>query len=426
MPNNNSESNIKRYQLLIDLTQDLASTLNLDVLLNRIVHVAADLSDAEAASIMLYDNVDKQLHFHSATNIDKPVLRGLIVPVEGSIAGWIFSNRQPLLVPNVRSDPRYYGHIEKTIEYETRSILGVPLITKEKIVGVLEVINKRVDTFNTDDQELLMALGAQAAVAIENARLFQQSDLIAEFVHELRTPLASINAAAHLLMRPETSEEQRSQMAEVIQTETTRLSEMATSFLDFARLESGRTTFKFEDLDFSELLEECVQVIRPRTSEMGLEFKVDIPPQLPPYEADRDKIKQVFLNLLSNAQKYNRPNGTITLNARSEGQEIIVDIIDTGSASGFDTALKAVRPKGTIVLKSTYKGHISVNFSAIVVEEIRLVGSRCGIFPPALKLLQEGKVDPVPLIEATYNLEAGLEAFERAAQSGVFKILLAP
>jgi signal transduction histidine kinase len=330
MLKDNKIPELDRYRRLIELSRDLASTLNLDVLLNRIVHVAADLTNAEAASIMLYDEIQGQLYFHSATNIDKPVMRGLIVPVEGSIAGWIFTNQKPVIVGDAHSDPRYYGHVEKAIQFTTNSILGVPLITKNKIVGVLEAINNQAGNFTEDDQDVLMTLGAQAAVAIENARLFQQSDLIAEFVHELRTPLASINAAAHLLQRPEVSEEQHAQMAEVINNETLRLSEMATSFLDYARLESGRTTFNIQSFDLSELLNECVRVMRIKGQEQGVSLEVELAEDLPSIEADRDKLKQVVLNLLSNALKYNRPNGTINLSARSQGGEAIIAVKDTG------------------------------------------------------------------------------------------------
>lgn len=98
----------------------------------------------------------------------------------------------------------------------------------------------------------------------------------------------------------------------------------------------------------------------------------------------------------------------------------------SGSPSGFELARRAVRPRGTIVLKSTYKGDLQVNFSAIVVDEITLVGSRCGPFPPALRMLQSGLVEPTSLIESRYPLSQGVLAFEQAAQAGVLKILLHP
>lgn len=96
----------------------------------------------------------------------------------------------------------------------------------------------------------------------------------------------------------------------------------------------------------------------------------------------------------------------------------------TGAPGGFSLARKAVRPRGTMVLKSTYASELCVNFSALVVDEITLLGSRCGPFEPALRLLGTGQIDPTPLITASYPLEAGSAAFEHAAQPGVFKVLL--
>jgi signal transduction histidine kinase len=321
---------LAQYQRLIDISRDLASTLDLDVLLNRIVHAAADLSAAEAASIMLYDDTKNELYFRSATNLDKPVMGDLVVPVEGSIAGWIFSNGQPIIVSDVSTDPRYFANISQSTNFATHSILGVPLTAKDKVIGVLEALNKREGSFTSGDQEILMTLGAQAAVAIENARLFQQSDLISEFVHELRTPLASITTAAHLLQRHEISEEQRRGMAEVVYGETLRLSEMASSFLDLARLESGRTQFNLQMVDLRELLLECGQVVQVKVNELRLDFQIDLPPELPTVEVDRDKIKQVILNLLSNAYKYNRPRGSIAMRAAQKGARVSIEVQDTG------------------------------------------------------------------------------------------------
>jgi threonine dehydrogenase-like Zn-dependent dehydrogenase len=96
----------------------------------------------------------------------------------------------------------------------------------------------------------------------------------------------------------------------------------------------------------------------------------------------------------------------------------------TGCAEGFSLARRAVRPLGTIVLKSTYAGELTVDASALVVDEIRVVGSRCGPFAPALQLLADGRVDPRPLIDARFPLEDGPAALRRAAEPGVLKVLL--
>ena len=96
----------------------------------------------------------------------------------------------------------------------------------------------------------------------------------------------------------------------------------------------------------------------------------------------------------------------------------------TGNAEGLDLALRAVRPRGTIVLKSTYRGRASLDVSRIVVDEITLVGSRCGPFAPALALLAEGRVDVRPLVHARFPLHEAVAAFAEAARRGVMKVLI--
>jgi threonine dehydrogenase-like Zn-dependent dehydrogenase len=98
----------------------------------------------------------------------------------------------------------------------------------------------------------------------------------------------------------------------------------------------------------------------------------------------------------------------------------------TGSPTGFALARKAIRPRGTLVMKSTYKGDMPVNVSSIVVDEINIIGSRCGPFAPALRLMESRQVDPTVLIAEEYKLENALKAFERAAGTGVLKCLLNP
>lgn len=321
---------LARYQRLIDIARDLASTLDLDTLLYRIVRVAADLSHAEEASILLYDDVKKELRFQAATNLDNPAIRGLRVPVEQSVAGWIVTHCEPIIITDVQNDERHFGHINKATALTTQSILGVPLIHKGEVVGVLEAINKRVGEFDAEDQDLLLTLGTQAAVAIQNARLFAQSDLISEFVHELRTPLASLNTAAHLLHSPKINEDQKNSLVDAIQTETTRLSSLATSFLDIARLESGRTQFQLQQIDLAPLLEDCAHLMQTRAQELCLDLQVILPPETLTIQGDPDKIKQAVLNLVSNAIKYNRPNGKIILTAKNEKKDVTITVKDSG------------------------------------------------------------------------------------------------
>jgi signal transduction histidine kinase len=321
---------LKRYQRLIDLSLDLASTLDLNALLDRIVRVAADLCASEEASILLYDPVKNELFFEAATNIDKPLMHGFTVPVESSLAGWIITNRKPLNLADAQKDERLFRQTAAITNVDTQSLLGVPLIDRDKVVGVLEAINKREGEFTQEDQLILSALGAQAAVAIQNARLFQQSDLIAELVHEMRTPMASLNTAVYLMARPDVNDAYRQKLIDMIRDETSRISDLASTFLDLARLESGRAQFNPESFDLKNLLEDCDSVMHSRATEKGLSLELVLPDALPAIEADRDKLKQVFLNLLSNAIKYNRPEGKIIFSAQQQGDEIVIAVADTG------------------------------------------------------------------------------------------------
>jgi threonine dehydrogenase-like Zn-dependent dehydrogenase len=119
--------------------------------------------------------------------------------------------------------------------------------------------------------------------------------------------------------------------------------------------------------------------------------------------------------------------GIATALERAVGDEQADVVIEcTGHPAGLAAARRWVRPQGTVVLKSTYAGLVETDLSALVVREVRLVGSRCGPFPPALRLLERGWVDVESLVTAEYPLEEGLAAFAHAAQRGVRKVLLRP
>jgi signal transduction histidine kinase len=322
---------MERYQRLIDISRDLASTLDIDILLSRIVQVAADLSDSEEASILLYDHIREVLYFEAATNINQPYLKGQIVPVEESIAGWIVKNRHSITLPEASIDERHFNHIAEITGTQTKTLLGIPLINKDIVVGVLEAINKRSGQFTDEDLDVLTILGAQAAVAIENARLFQQSDLIAELVHELRTPMASLSTAVQILLRPEISEQQHTKLVEIIHDEINRLSDLTTAFLDLARLESGRMQFHYVKVNIKSLIEYCIEIMHGRAAEKNISISFELADESIQIHADRDKIIQVMLNLLSNAIKYNHEGGKIVVKANENPKNVVISLADTGS-----------------------------------------------------------------------------------------------
>jgi len=328
LPNN--QTRIELYRKLIEISRDLVSTLDRNDLLLRIVNAAVDLCDAEAASILLYDETQQELHFEVTTNIEKQSMRVLNIPIDSSIAGWIVTNKQSVIINDTQTDDRHFEHVGQSLQMKIRSLIGVPLIAKDKVIGVVETINKNHGEFNDEDLDLLTALSTLAAIAIENSRLFQQSDLISELVHELRTPMASLNTAIHLLIRKDIEETQRLYLINMIQSEISRLSELTTSFLDLARLESGRVQFNPESLSLDQILSDCTEMMRARAVEKELELITHFQSNLPKVQIDADKMKQVIINLLSNAIKYNYPGGQIEITSFINGENLGFSIQDTG------------------------------------------------------------------------------------------------
>jgi signal transduction histidine kinase len=321
---------LRRMERLIEIGQTLASTLDLPKLLHRIVEAGRELTGSEGVSIMLVEPASGELRFRAVSNAGTTGLADVAVPLEGSLAGWIVAHGEPIHVADVRGDSRWHARVDEQVEFNTRSLIGVPLIARGRTIGVLEAVNKQSGSFTADDLTTLQWLAAQAAVAIVNARLFEQSDLVSELVHELRTPLTALMATSQLLLRPELGDRARHELVGTLQRETERLSSLTTSFLDMVRLEAGRMPFAAERFDPGALMDECVAMLQPQAEQQGMALASHAPPDLPALETDRGKLKQVLLNLLSNALKYNRPGGRVDVSAGLREGRLHVQVADTG------------------------------------------------------------------------------------------------
>jgi two-component system phosphate regulon sensor histidine kinase PhoR len=179
--------------------------------------------------------------------------------------------------------------------------------------------------------ELMTTLGAQAAVAITNARLFQQSDLISEMVHELRTPLTSIVAYSELMLRREIPPVQARSFIETVYQEAMHLSSMTNGFLELSRLQSGRIRMEMVNFNLTDLVREVLQLLQPQTGERSLTLSATLPERPVFVTADRERIRQVLVNLASNAIKYNRDGGAVNILIDPiNAQRVHISISDTG------------------------------------------------------------------------------------------------
>jgi len=329
---NNSIDLHSQYKRIFDITLQLGTTYDHVSLLRKIVFAAKELINTEVASILLLDEASGKLTFASSTNIKPHEMEEITVPLEGSIAGWIFTHGEPRVIEDSNEVPIFRG-VDQKIAFHTRNLLGVPMRAHKDVIGVVQAVNKvSGERFTDDDITMLKILASQAAMAIENARLFQQSDFIAEMVHELRTPLASLKASTALLQRPELPNEKKSNIIEIMKDETERLISLTNDFLDVARLESGRITLDAAPFEMRALLEECANMVAAQAD--GKAVTILVAEEQYQAVGDRGKLKQVVLNLLTNAIKYNRPSGTIhlKLEPQYDGEEpmLEVEVRDTG------------------------------------------------------------------------------------------------
>jgi len=169
-----SQAQSKDFEEIIKISTLINSTFEINEVLTRIMNSANKVVKAEASSLLLIDETTNELYFYVALGDKGEEVKKFTLKIGEGIAGWVAKYSKPLIVPDVQKDSRFFKDISKKVNYQTKSILCVPLKLKNKTIGVLEVINKiKGNTFSIEDQSLLETFSNLASVAIENARHYQ-------------------------------------------------------------------------------------------------------------------------------------------------------------------------------------------------------------------------------------------------------------
>lgn len=331
---------------LVEVSLVLNSSLSIDRILTQLMDATTNILEAESASVILRDVNTNELHFvampTNAAHSEKLVR--IPVPLEGSIAGSIIRESKPVVLNDVTQDPRHYRDADTKSGFQTRSLLGVPMRIKDRVVGALEAVNKIGDHWQANDQFYLEVLASQAAIALENAQLVQKlqkandelaqldklkSDFIAIASHELRTPLGVIMGYASFLKEEAKGE----------------LSDHATAVLNSALrmrdLIADMTNLRFLNLGDSELQREMVSVYQlidlAKTEAMsvveakGHQLTIELPDEDCMVEVDRAKVLLALNNILNNAVKFTpTPFGKIHVQCISRPNEIWIQVSDNG------------------------------------------------------------------------------------------------
>jgi len=338
------ERRVATLERILRISQILTSTLQLEPLLQTIIQAATELTDTQAGSIMLVDKNTGELRFEAASGSKREEVKRVTVPLEGSIAGWIVQEGKPLMIPDVRQDPRFYTRVDETTDFETRSILGVPLQVKGEVIGVLEALNKTGDgIFTQADVHTLSTLAAHAAIAIENARLVTEiqkayeelselDQLKSEFVaiasHELQTPLTIILGYASFLKQEATGT--ASEQLDIVLRSALRLRSLINDMINLRHIETGEAELELEQLSLNELVTTITAEFASLAEAKKQTIRIQLASQLPIVKADREKLHLVLANLLSNAIKFTPEGGSIQVAVEAKGNEVWVSVRDTG------------------------------------------------------------------------------------------------
>ncbi len=350
----------RRETVFLDrATQLFNSTLQLDAVLQRVVRMATEVL-GESCTINLIE-AGKAYLTPMATYHPDPQARQARLQIQrddpirvgdpGSVVGLAAVTGLPYLVKDARRD----GRVQYVDRLHISSLIVVPVIAKGKILGVLaSSITTPSRQFTEADLRLATALADRAALAIENARLYEQERVLrrlleglnrqiqevdrrkTEFVtlvsHELRTPLTSMLGYIALLLEgqdgPLTT--QQREWLGTIGDNADRLVTLIDDLLDIARIEAGKIELKHTPLDLVPLIQEVARALRPQLEGKGQWLTLDLAAALPAIVGDADRIRQILTNLLSNAMKYTPSGGRITITARGDGGCVRVAVQDTG------------------------------------------------------------------------------------------------
>ena len=331
--------------------QAMVSTLDFESVLKLVIGEVRTLLDTEGASVLLRDPGSDDLVFTAVAGPGSEQLVGKRVPITSGIAGWVMREREPVVVDDAQSDPRFFGGIDVATGLTTRSVVAVPLRFKGAVWGVVEAINGARGKFGKRDSEMLESLARSAAIAIENARLFQaerelhrlvdqsrvqlaqteklaaMGRLAASLAHEINNPLQAIYNCLHMLLHFDLEAEDRKEYLQTATEEVERLSGIVTRTLDFAR----RPRQEMKQVPLNEIIVKVLMLANKYFQHCHIELERELSPQLPPLLAISDELAQVFLNLILNAVDAMPEGGTLRVTSRlAEEGRVAVAFSDTG------------------------------------------------------------------------------------------------
>lgn len=327
---------------------DLAAGLEVERVLQSLYEQCQQVLVTDAFYVALYSESTGMIEFPLLTGPDGPVhLEPLDIRREPSLTSYIIESGEPLHIADTHTVPEDAPYRALQISnLPNRSYIGVPLLARGRVMGVLSVQGREPHTYSDEDLELLTTIATQASIAIENARSYERMletadelreldrlkmQFLANMSHELRTPLNSIIGFARVMLKGIDGPLTDLQEADLtsIYNSGQHLLSLINSILDMSKIEAGKMDLTFEEVPLPDVIDGALSVAKALIKDKPIELLSVVPDTLPTVWADAQRVRQILLNLLSNATKFTE-EGQIVLQAEPGPEFVTITVRDTG------------------------------------------------------------------------------------------------
>jgi signal transduction histidine kinase len=339
---------LQELKSLSAVAQAVSSTLELKVVLARILEHACDMSEAGAGAIYVYDKAYGQIDLEASHNMSEELsaaVRRHPIQLGESVVGQCVDRRQAVQIHDLTKaspHPLYEIHLKAGV----RALLAVPLLHQDEVIGALVVRRQKAGVFPAEVVNLLQAFADQSAIAIENARLFEElarksqelemasqhkSQFVANMSHELRTPLAAILGYAELIQEGFYGPQPEKSMGALtrIRSNGKHLLGLINTLLDIAKIEAGQFSLNLAEYALGNVVETVRAATESLAETKKLALTTEVAKSLPIGFGDEQRLTQVLLNLVGNAIKFT-DTGEVRISAKSENGRFAVSVADTG------------------------------------------------------------------------------------------------
>jgi len=341
----------QEFESLLDVSRGIVARLELGELLPLVVRSVNGIMGTQVCVLLLRQG--ELLRLAAQEGLEPEVAKVFLsLRVGESLSGRVAQQGKPMVVEDMRKDPRA-KFAEVTNRYGYRSFLCVPLLHGRDVLGTLEVLTRELRRFGQEEQDLMGAFAAQAAVAIANARLFDEArrsladseeanrrleeldrmrqEYLRNVSHEFRTPLTVVRGYADYLLESSGDAAQRDVLRVMLES-SDRLIDLVDTLIEVGRIEQGlaEQTLRVESLDLREVAEQSVEPLLRVAEKKGIELRLDFPDHPLRLQGDGGLLLQVVRKLVDNALKYSDTGGRVSLRGRDADPDLLFEVEDSG------------------------------------------------------------------------------------------------